>query len=84
MELEIPIALDESNIDETSIQQFNKQDPLSCFNHQQQPNSNKINPINQTNLLDVPTTAYVYIDHEKTTTLTEIVNQRLQHRINYE
>jgi hypothetical protein len=62
------------------------------FNHQQQHKSNKTGVSNQTNP-PVTTTAlsessssssttapYVYIDHEKTTTLKDIAIERLQAR----
>jgi hypothetical protein len=87
-EAETPIAMEEPDVvsmKESPVQQPRKRALLSLFNHHQQPKSNKIsanNPSVPTTTL-VPestsiTTPYVYIDHEKTTTLKDIANERLQ------
>ena len=57
---------------------------LSFFNHQPQSKSNRTSayspPLPSTFLSESTSinTPYVYIDHEKTTTLTEIAYERLQ------
>ncbi|CAF0778150.1 unnamed protein product [Rotaria sordida] len=89
-ESEIPIATDESHIElmkESTVQQSYKRTVLSCCNHHQQSNSNQTSTINRNNSLATTnsiskssstTVPYVYIDHEKTITLKEIANERLQ------
>jgi hypothetical protein len=91
-ELETPIATEEPDIEsmkQSPIQQSRKRALLSLFNHHHHKSS-KANSINQkhpstttTSLVSElsstsTTTPYVYIDHEKTTTLKEIANERLQ------
>jgi hypothetical protein len=87
-ELENPIATEEPDITsmkESPVQQSRKRAPLSLFNHHhQQHKSSKSganNPPITTSLVSESsstTAPYVYIDHEKTTTLKEIANERLQ------
>ncbi|CAF1106125.1 unnamed protein product [Rotaria magnacalcarata] len=88
-DLEIPIATEEPSIElmkESPFQQTCKRALLSFFNPHQQSDSNQINTVNQNNTplktnsisKSSSTAPYVYIDHEKTTTLKEIANERLQ------
>ncbi|CAF0815482.1 unnamed protein product [Rotaria sp. Silwood1] len=91
IESQISIATDEPHIEstkESSVQQSYKRGILSFFNHHQQSNLNQTNTINRNNsspttnsiskLSSTTTEPYVYIDHEKTITLKEIANERLQ------
>lgn len=88
-----PITTAESNsepIKESCTQQSCKRAILSFFNPSQESDSNQTNMMSRNNALLSPTTSnstskslsssvpYVYIDHEKTTTLKDIVNERLQ------
>ncbi|CAF2395354.1 unnamed protein product [Rotaria sp. Silwood2] len=89
-ESKIPITADEPHIEskqEFPVQQSYKRTILSFFNHHQQSNSNQTNTINRNNSSTTTnstskssstTVPYVYIDHEKTITLKEIANERLQ------
>lgn len=83
-ELDAPtISSEEDSMRQSSVQQARRRSLLSLFNHQQQK-LNKSKSANQTNGSPISnpstTTPYVYIDHEKTITLTEIANKRLQHQ----
>jgi hypothetical protein len=87
-ESETLISTEEPDIElmkESSVQQSRKRAPLSLFNHHQQHKSSKTganNPPVTTSLVSESssstTAPYVYIDHQKTTTLKEIANERLQ------
>ncbi|CAF3175849.1 unnamed protein product [Rotaria socialis] len=82
-DLEIPIATKEPSIElmkESPSQQSCKRALLSFFNPHQQSDSNQTNTSLKTNSISksLSTAPYVYIDHEKTTTLKEIANERLQ------
>lgn len=68
---------------ESPVPQSRKRTTLSSFyNHQPQSKSHRISahspPLSPTCLSLSSHTPYVYIDHEKTTTLQEIVHERLQ------
>jgi hypothetical protein len=90
-ESETLISTEEPDIElmkESSVQQSRKRAPLSLFNHHQQHKSSKTGANNQNNppvttslvseSSSSTTAPYVYIDHQKTTTLKEIANERLQ------
>ena len=69
---------------ESPVQQPRKRALLSLFNYHQQSKSNKTtistnNPSTSSALVSESiSTPYVYIDHEKTTTLKDIASERLQ------
>lgn len=85
-EAETPITTEEPDVismKESPVQQPRKRALLSLFNHHhQQPKSTKTsanNPSTSTTLVSESiSTPYVYIDHEKTTTLKDIASERLQ------
>jgi hypothetical protein len=92
-ESETQIAAEGPNIEsikQSPIQQSRKRALLSLFNHHHQHKSSKTSTINQNNpstrdslisessSSSSTTAPYVYIDHEKTTTLKDIANERLQ------
>ncbi len=89
-ESETQIAAEGPNIEsikQSPIQQSRKRALLSLFNHHHQHKSSKTSTINQNNpstrdsLISESsstTAPYVYIDHEKTTTVKDIAYERLQ------
>ncbi|CAF1002323.1 unnamed protein product [Adineta ricciae] len=86
--LDVPtISSEEESTQQSSVQQAHKRSLLSLFNHHQQKlsksktaNQTNSSPISTLNSNPSTTTPYVYIDHEKTITLTEIANKRLRHQ----
>ncbi|UJR28389.1 hypothetical protein I4U23_009630 [Adineta vaga] len=85
-----PEDVDLESTKQSPTQQPRKRSLLSVFNNHQQK-SNKTVTVNQINSSAISsmksessstttTTPYVYIDHEKTVTLTDIANKRLQHQ----
>jgi hypothetical protein len=87
IEVEAPIITQEPDVvsmKESPVQQTRKRALRSLFNHHQQSKSNKTtistnNPSTSIALVSESiSTPYVYIDHEKTTTLKDIATERLQ------
>ena len=86
--LDVPtISSEEESTQQSYVQQARKRSLLLLFNHHQQKLTksktvDQINPSQISTLNSNPstTTPYVYIDHEKTITLTEIANKRLRHQ----
>jgi len=89
-EVETPIATKEPDVEsmiQSPVQQSRKRSLFSLFNHHQVSKSSKTGANHQTNPpvttssvseSSSKTAPYFYIDHEKTTTLKEIANERLQ------